>query len=177
MDAAEAQEIAQRVHSLAARYHELLDGSGIGAEAVGEYRPPQRRLLRTRPARIVEVTRGWRLGVLLVDVDDRLRASGATLRAHEPPPVLGYPSESARERDALRHAAIRGGFAEGEPVHYDTFVIGEERLRTCSGPIVLRDGEAAVRWHRDAPVERAVPLERYLRERAALLLDPSRGAT
>lgn len=114
--------------------------------------------------------------MLLVDDSGRLRASGATLRAHEPPPILGYPAESARERDELRHAAIRGGFAEGEVVHYRTRIITGESIAAGGDPVSLRAGEPVVRWHPNADLISAIPLERYLWERMDLLIHPPSGA-
>lgn len=165
------------MRNLALEYRDLFAESQIAPESVGAYEPPKRRFLHTRQARIVPVTRAWRLGVLLIDEAGALRSAGATLRAHEPPPILGYTAESARQRDELRHAAIRGGFAEGETVHYDTYVIDCEIVRAETGPISLRDGDPVVRWHLGTRLTSAIPLEKYLQERAELLIHPPQRAT
>lgn len=169
--------VAKRIRELARECRDTLLAAGIEPEAVGEYEASRRRFLITRAERIVPLTRAWRLGVLLVDEAGELRSAGATLRAHQPPPIVGYASESARHRDELRHAAIRGGFAEGETVHYDTYVIDCEVVREETGPISLRDGEPVVRWHLNTPLIRAIPLERYLNERTELLIHPPQGAS
>lgn len=169
--------VDERIRVLAQECRDTLVGAGIATEAVGEYETPRRRFLITRPERIVLVTRAWRLGVLMIDEAGNLRAAGATLRAHEPPRILGYASESARHRDELRHAAIRGGFAEGEIVHYDTNVIDSKALHTETSPISLRQGVPVVRWHVNSTLTSAIPLDRYLKERVDLLLHPPLSAT
>ncbi|MDJ1370547.1 hypothetical protein [Gulosibacter molinativorax] len=169
--------VGERLRSLATLHRDALLAAGIATEAVGEYEAPRRRFLILRPERIAPLTRAWRLGVLLIDEDGNVRAAGATLRAHEPPPILGYASESARRRDAMRHAAIRGGFAEGETVHFDTALIDESVVINETGPVSLRDGELVVRWHTNTPLISAIPLARYLSERVDLLMHPPQGAT
>lgn len=167
----------ERIRTLVEACRDTLVSAGIKTEAVGEYEGPKRRFLIKRPARIVSVTRAWRLGVLLIDESGELRVAGSTLRAHEPPPILGYASLSARQRDELRHAAIRGGFAEGEIVHYGTHVIDGNFGRGDSGPISLLDGVPVVKWHPNATLNSAIPLEQYLHERVKLLTDPPQGAS
>lgn len=169
--------VAEHIHTLVAECRDRLLAAGIPTEPVGEYEASRRRFLITRAERIVPLTRAWRLGILLIDEAGELRAAGATLRAHLPPPILGYASESARHRDELRHAAIRGGFAEGETIHYDTYVIDCDVVRAETGPISLRDGRPVVRWHLNTSLTSAIPLETYLEDRIDLLIHPPLSAT
>ena len=179
-------EPAEPLAALAADALERLRAAGVEPEAIGVYEPPRRRLLvGRRPARIVPAGRGWRLGVLLLDEAGRLLVAGETLRARTPPPILGYASESARERDALRHCAIRGGFAEGETVHWGARPLDFAALDgggdagpggAAPSPVALRDGRLVVRWAPGAPLASATPIERYLDERVRLLIDPPERA-
>ncbi|NLT26700.1 MAG: glutaminase [Microbacteriaceae bacterium] len=175
---AEPTELAERIAALAARAAERLRAAGVAAETIGEYAPPHRRRwwFGTRPARILAVGRGWRLGALVVTDDGRLLAGGETLRARTPPPILGYTSESARERDELRHAAIRGGAAEGETIHWGASPVDPAALDGASAPLAVRDGAPVVRWAPRTPLAAATPLETYLDERTGLLADPPAGA-
>ena len=127
-------------------------------DALGNYEEPRKRLLGGRPARIVRAGEGWRLGVLVVSTDGLLFHGGETLRAHEPPAVKGYTSESARWRDELRSYAVKGGFAEGETVHWGLQAINLAELTASSSPIAVRDGALVVRWAPRAPVATAPTL-------------------
>ncbi|MFD2674200.1 hypothetical protein [Gulosibacter bifidus] len=154
--------------------------AGIPLEHLAEYVPPTRRLFGMRPARFASIGRGWRLGVVVIDEHGQLWRAGATLRAHEPPPHKGYTAESARARDEMRHAAIRGGYAEGTVVHYDCREITAASLQQASAagdaspadgdqPVVLRGQAIYVRWSAHCAIENAVPLEQYLAERLELI--------
>lgn len=169
--------VEDSVREVAQRCAERLRAAGVTPESLGEYQPARRKFLRTVPAKIVPAGRVWRLGVLLVGETGELFTAGSTLRAHEPPPILGYTSESARARDALRHAAIRGGFAEGTTVHYDARLVDAAHGAKLPEPLVHRDGELVVRWNARAPLNSAMPLSHYLDERAELLIHPPLGAT
>jgi hypothetical protein len=156
----------------------LLDGArrplaAAPREALGELLAPRRVLGIARAARIVRIGSAWHLGVLLL-ADDAVYATGDIVRARQDAP-RGYTAESQRARAELAAAARRGGFAEGEPVHIgwrmldlDAVERGEE-----SGPLALRDGIPSVRWSTSGAY---VPLEAYLAERVALVLDPPAGA-
>lgn len=162
-------EAQDQLRSVAAATATELRERGVAPEALGEFVAPRRRLLGTRPARIEPVGEVWRLGVLLLRASEpaEFLGAGPSLRAHEPPPILGYTSESARERDELRHAAIRGGFAEGTVVHYDPTPLGT--LDALSSPLSLRDGTVVVRWAPGCSLQQATPLESYVRERLDLI--------
>jgi len=142
-------------------------------EALGETREPRRVLGISRAARIVPVGRAWHLGVLLL-TGDGLLATGDIVRARREAP-RGFAAESQRARAELAAAASRGGFAEGETVHVGWRMLDLDAIAggTASGPLTLRDGVPSVRWSAAGGL---VPLDAYLRERIALLLDPPAGA-
>ncbi|WP_235829311.1 hypothetical protein [Gulosibacter macacae] len=167
---------AEQLRAAAAEAAQQLRAAAIEPDAVAEYEPPRRRFIGTRAARMREIGRAWKLGALLVTDEGELLIAGETLRAHEPPPILGYTSESARERDALRHSAIRGGFTEGTTVHWATQPIDLDALDADSTPLAVRDGALVVRWSPRAPLSSAMPLQAYLAERVELAIAPDRGA-
>jgi hypothetical protein len=120
--------------------------------------------------------RVWRLGVLLLETDGTLHATGEVTRAAEP----GHPTHVARSiEDRREHqaAAFRGPFVPGETVNHDAPVLDLRTLASGgeAGPLQLRDGRLLVAWNRadaGAPAELAA----YLAERADLLLAPPEGA-
>ena len=124
------------------------------------------RSSRWRRARIVRAGEAWHLGVLLL-TDDEVLATGEVLRAAEEV-RRGYPAESARARAERRAQARRGGFAEGELVHYGWKVldIASVDAGAASGPLAMIDDMPSVRWSSGGGF---VALEGYLAERIALL--------
>lgn len=170
-------DLLQRV-SVAAR--DRCVAAGIPLEHLAQYVPPTKRLFGMRAARFAPIGRGWRLGVIVIDEHGQLWHAGATLRAHEPPPHKGYTAQSARARDEMRHAAIRGGYAEGTVVHYDCREITATSLQQASTiggaspddgaqPVVLRGEAICVRWSPNCAIENATPLEQYVAERLELI--------
>ena len=101
------------------------------------------------------------------------RRATSSARAQEAP--RGYTAESQRARAELAAAARRGGFAEGETVHVGWRMLDLDAVARgeASGPLALRDGVPSVRW---SAAGGCVPLDGYLDERIALLLDPPAGA-
>lgn len=146
-------------------------------EALAEFIPRHRRMLITREAVLRPVGRVWRLGVLLLDRDGVLRATGSITRATEPGRP-GFQSQSAETRRAYRAAAQRGHFPHGETVNYDAAAIDLDAvsLRASTGPVFVRDGRALVRWNATTPDADAVAFDAYLAERVGLLTDPPEGA-
>ena len=142
-------------------------------EALGELVVPRRFLGVARSPRIERRGAAWHLGVLLL-TDDAVFATGDILRARQEA-RRGYTAESQRHRAELAAAARRGGFAEGETVHIGWRMLqpGAVDRGEASGPLAAPDGVASVRW---SAAGGFVPLESYLAERIALLLDPPRGA-
>jgi hypothetical protein len=145
-------------------------------EALARFVPARRVLLVGRKPALIPIGRVWRLGVLLLDRDATVYATGRTTRAVNPL-YPGYQSVSAEERRGYRAAAFRGPFEPGETVNFDApaLQLGVESLRAASGPMLLRDGTVLVRWA--ATLDAAtVPLDAYLAERVDLLLHPPEGA-
>ena len=142
-------------------------------EALGQLREPRRVLGIARASRIVSAGRAWHLGVLLL-TDDAVLATGDIVRARRDAP-RGFTAESQRARAELAAAASRGGFADGETVHVGWRMLDLDAIAggEASDPLAWRDGVLSVRWSVSAGY---VPLEGYLRERIALLLDPPSGA-
>ena len=81
-------------------------------------------------------------------------------------------------RRALRAAAQRGGFRDGETVNFgaEPIPLEVEALRDSTGPLFVRDGRALVRWSAAAGDEAATGFAAYLAERVDLLAHPPEGA-
>ncbi|GAA1441904.1 hypothetical protein GCM10009617_12500 [Leifsonia poae] len=165
------------IRSLVADAVARLSEAGARQEELATFIPRQLRMLIAREPVLQPVGRVWRLGVLLLDADGVLRATGAITRATEPGRPA-YQSQSAETRRAYRAAAQRGHFASGATVNYDTEVIDldAEGLRSTAGPLFLRNGRALVRWSPTATDADAVDFARYLAERVELLVSPPQGA-
>ena len=149
--------------------------AGVAAEALAEYVPPRRGLLRTRPARMQPLGEVWRLGPLLLDGEGGLAALGRATRAAERGRP-GYQSVSREERREIAAAALRGGFPAGTPVNFDADPIPLDPAGLAAlgpeSPVGVADGEVRVRWRPGAPLAGAATLAAFLRERAELLIDP-----
>jgi len=153
-----------------------LAAAGARDEALAEFVPERRVMLLTRKAAMVPLGRVWRLGVLLLDADGRLYATGHITRALEPG-RRAYQAQSAELRREFRGAAFRGPFARAETVNFDAVPIelDEAALRDSNGPLVLRGDEAMVRWDPSSP-DALTRLPEYLADRVRLLVDPPEGA-
>ena len=154
-----------------------LSATGARHEALAEYEGARRRLLIPREPVLRRVGAVWRLGVFLLDESGTLRATGTLVRA-TPPGRAQYQSQSAEDRRSLRAAAQRGRFHDGETVNFDAPLIPLDAtaLRDASGPLLLRDGRALVRWSAAASDADARDFEGYLAERVDLLAHPPDGA-
>ncbi|MGN6221132.1 MAG: glutaminase [Microbacterium sp.] len=137
-------------------------------EALGELVVPRRILGVARAARIERRGTAWHLGALLL-TDDAVLATGEIVRARQEA-RRGYTAESQRQRSELAFAARRGGFAEGETVHVGWRAL---RLDPLDAPLAVQDGIPSIRWSAAGAL---MPLQVYLDERVALLIDPPAGA-
>lgn len=156
-----------------------LRDAGVAPEPLAEF-VPARRVLGVIPrAERVRVTgEGWRLGSLVVSTTGALVVEAATTRAKRPERV-GYASDSARARDALRHAAFRGGIPQGRVVHVGGRIVDLDRPDTgtdANGPLGVRGPLVVVRWALGATLDTAAPLAAYLGERVDLCIHPPEGA-
>ena len=142
-------------------------------EALGELVVPRRILGVARAPRIQRRGEAWHLGVLLL-TDDAVLATGEIVRAREEA-RRGYTAESQRRRAELAAAARRGGFAEGETVHLGWRMLQPDVVDAGgeTGPLAAVGGIPSVRWSTAGGL---MPLETYLADRVALLLDPPGGA-
>lgn len=152
----------------------LRDG-GARTEALARYVAPHRKFLIQRSATMELLGRVWRLGVLLLDEDGELHATGSLTRA-VPSGHPNFQSVSAESRREYRQAALKAGFDEGETVDFDTTPIDwdADALRASAGPLVLTDDGLGVRWAVSAAA--FIPFASYLNERVDLLLHPPQGA-
>jgi len=154
-----------------------LTTAGARQEALAEFIPARRTLgIRREPA-LRRIGSVWRLGVFLLDDAGTLFATGTLVRA-TPPGRPQYQSRSAEHRRALRAAAQRGHFRDGETVDFDAVPIplDADALRTSTGPLFLLDGRALVRWSAAADDAHARAFDAYLSERVDLLAHPPEGA-
>ncbi|MBI5161339.1 MAG: hypothetical protein HY996_08000 [Micrococcales bacterium] len=151
-----------------------LRDAGAPDEVVAERIAPRRILGVRRPDRLREVTRGWRLGVVLVTADGGLRATGVTFRSGEPA-HSAMRSRIAEERLELQRAARRGRIPDGQTVNVGAppIALEPDAVTATSAPLLLRDEVLLVRWARGAD---PAPFDRYLEEQVALHLRPPEGA-
>lgn len=154
----------------------LHKGRGIGA-------------LRTAPY-MVRVGQAWRLGVLLLDAEGKLYATGEVTRAVEPKLAVTNRSPAADRRRELRRAAVRGRFVEGETINHGFtplaldagWLAGSATDSAAAagsaaagshevGPLSVRDNAVLVAWgsNRVTGFAGLMPLGRYLAERAEIL--------
>jgi len=175
---------------------ESLEAGHAHDEALARFMPASRALLVMRKPALIPLGRVWRLGVFLLGGSQErssqvgvsaasgvprgrnvaLYATGEATRAVDPL-YPGFQSVSAEARRDYRGAAFRGPFERGETVNFEAPVLelDADSLRSSSGPLLLRDGEAWVRWA--ATIDAAtVPFDAYLAERVDLLVHPPQGA-
>jgi hypothetical protein len=159
------------VDALLADLVRRLTDAGARDEVLVDFWRPRWAGLKLAP-KMVEVERVWRLGVLLLGRSARLYATGITLHVTEPK----HPNPQsllAEERRMLRATAAKSGIPKGETIDLDARDIRLDELTADSRPVARTDSGFAVQWSATSDV--LTPLEAYLEERAALLLDPPAG--
>jgi hypothetical protein len=142
----------------------MLYGAGARDEALATLKPA-RRFVPSQPT-LLPVGRAWRLGVLLLARDGTLYATGHVTRAIEPKDFNSDKTVAGEQRRAEQRAAARGPFARGEAVNYGFEVLD---LAEPAHPLAVEDGQIVV-LGQYAPV----PLEKYLADHAALLIEATR---
>lgn len=177
MGGADAAAAVTRAREAVDRAVRALAEASARTETLAEYVPGRRVLGMPRAPRMSAIGPVWRLGVLLLDAEGRVYATGRVIRA-ERAVRKSVIAESVAEQRAYRAAAIKGGIHEGATVIFDSTPIGldVEALTAASGPLVMRGDEVLVRWSPTQP-DALIPLEAYLRDRVDLLVHPPHGAS
>jgi len=163
--------VARALAELLGRTIATLEARGIRDEALAELRPARRVLLVPRPAAMVPIGRAWRLGVLLLDRQGKLFATGRVTRAIEPKRGVNDHSLAADQRREIEFAAARGPFAAGEVVNFalEPIALDAASLRAGSGPLWIEGDTVMVRWDVSRAGGGASTLDGYLAERLSLL--------
>jgi hypothetical protein len=180
MAEADAATAVARARDAVDRAVRELAAASARTETLAEYVPERRVLGLPRAPRMTAIGPVWRLGVLLLDADGRLYATGRVVRA-ERPARRSVIAESVAEHRAYRAAAVKGGIPEGTTVVFDArpLLLEADALAAGQDPLVLADGPdgviVGVRWN-PAFADATAPLEAYLAERAELLAHPPLGA-
>lgn len=178
MGGADAAAALTRARDAVDRAVRALIRASARTETLAEYVPGRRVLGMPRAPRMSAIGPVWRLGVLLLDADGRLYATGRVIRA-ERAVRKSVTAESVAEQRAYRAAAIKGGLPEGATVVFDAEPIALDAdalaAGAASGPLVMRGDEVLVRWSPTQP-DALIPLEAYLRDRVDLLVSPPQGA-
>lgn len=171
-----SEQSTEAVRALFVRAAATLSAADVPDDALARLESAHRRLGIPRPARLRSLGRVWRLGVLLLQSDGTVHATGAVTRA-VPPGHPGHVAASVEARREMRAAAFRGPFRPGETVHFDAPAIDLAALEGADGPLFTRDGRPLVRWSVSAGDDSARDLEAYLAERVDLLVHPVQGAS
>jgi hypothetical protein len=163
-------DVTEGIRDSLARAVRRLDEAGIADESLASYTTPKKVLFVARAPVMRPLGRVWPLGVLLLERDGSLHATGKITRA-VPPGYPGYQSPGVEERRGYRAAAFAGKFAEGDTVNFDTSRIDLDSLSAASGPLFIEGDQARVRWNRINPSQSRA-LDSYLDDHVGLLLDP-----
>jgi hypothetical protein len=158
------------IRQLVERTVRQLADAGVPDEALADF-VERKRLLGVARAPVMQPRgRVWPLGVLLLERDGTLHATGTVTRA-VPEGYPGYQSPGVEVRRGYRAAAHNGRFVEGDTVNFDTAAIPLEELGPESTPLFLDGATVRVRWNRTHPSQ-SRPLDAYLADRVSLLVDP-----
>jgi hypothetical protein len=162
------EPMSNRLDGILASTIARLDELGIADESLGEFRKP--RKLIPAPPSMIPTGRAWRLGVLLLDRERRLYATGELTRAIEPGRAAVNRSEQGERRRADRMAAARGPFPRGEVVNfgYRPLLLDDSSLAAGGGPLLLEGDAVLVRWGDGFGELGVSPIEDYLDDRIAL---------
>lgn len=146
---------------------------GARREVLGQWRTPRKVLGIGGDPKIVEVGDAWHVGALLL-TDDAVFAVGEIIRSQDPG-RRGYTAESARERAAIRAAALRGRIPAGTVVHVGWRELDLPAIEGGSADPLLSvtGGVPMIRW---STAGSPTPLAGYLAERVDLLVSPAPGA-
>ncbi|WP_058730062.1 hypothetical protein [Curtobacterium oceanosedimentum] len=173
------QDAVQRTRAALDAAADRLRDAAVRDEALGEYVEPRAVLGIRREPTIRSLGRVWRVGALLLgsspETAGGVWATGRITRVTDPGRQQ-FVSVSAEVRRAYRAAAAKGHFTAGDTVNHGAVPIPlDDSLVDADGVLAVVDGEPVVRWSPTAGT--TVPLDDYLRDRVALLVDPPRGAT
>lgn len=149
-----------------------LEEIGAPDESLGQFKS-SRGFLGFRAAPVMQpVGRAWRLGVLLIDRDQRLYSTGQVTRAIEPLRAVTNRSQAAERRRDDRRAAARGRFTTGEVVNHQFAAIPLDgaALQGGSGPLSIEGASVMVRWDSGQGQNGVALLEWYLKDRVSLFL-------
>jgi hypothetical protein len=180
MAATDAAAAVARARDAVDRAVRELAAASARTETLAEYVPERRVLGLPRAARMAAIGAVWRLGVLLLDAEGRLYATGRVVRA-ERPARKSVIAESVAEHRAFRAAAVKGGIPEGATVVFDArpIELDTDAIAAGESPLVFADAAdgmvVGVRWN-PAFADAAMPLDAYLAERVELLAHPPHGA-
>jgi hypothetical protein len=139
-----------------------LTSAGARTELRAELRVGRRFGPVRRPDAVVPLGRVWRLGVLLLDAEGRLYRTGEVIQA-QAVRFDNHQSDRAAARRALRVAMQKAGIAPGETVNLGADPVDAAAVREVS-------------WDGSGDPATFVSLADYLRDRVALLAEPSPGA-
>lgn len=180
MTDADDEAAVMRARGHVARAVADLAAASARSEVLADFVPERRILGVPRAARMAPTGRVWRLGVLLLDAEGVVYATGRVIRAGRSA-RKSITANAVAEQRAYRAAAVKGGIAEGETVNFDASPIALEleALRTRVGPLVLASvgsvPEVVVRWDPNR-ADAVIPLGAYLADRVDLLAHPPQGA-
>ena len=166
------EAIASGLDDLLTETIRTLESLDIHEESLGVLKPAKGFAIFKTAASMVPAGKVWRLGVLLIDRDHRVYATGEVTRALEPKIAVTNRSKQADLRRADRLAASRGPFPPGEVVNhlFTELATDPESLRAGSGPLSVQGETVMVRWDHTRDEQAIMPLDAYFKDRVSLLI-------
>ena len=116
---------------------DALIAAQVPDEALGVWRPEKKIFGVPRPPVIDPAGRAWRLGVLLLDSDGTLYATGSVTRAIVPKDFNSDKTVAGDERREIQRAAARGSFRTGESVNFEWTRLTPEQAAELVAPASL----------------------------------------